>query len=448
MTFPCRVSLAMALLAALTLPAAASRAADKPPLPIVFVPGNGDSAAVWMTTIWRFESNGYPGELLDAVDLRYPLASKLYDTPEPGHSTAAEATKQLAEEVAAVEKRTRAAKVILIAQSRGGNIVRNYLRNSGGTAHTAIAILCGTPDHGVVTSDKVLAGSEFNGAAPFLRGLNGGADEVVPGVRFLTIRSDGNDKYAQAEGGFIGQPGLATGIDADGPALKGATNLVVPHADHRETGFGRDAFALMYKFITGREPKTRDVRPEKVVTLDGKVSAFEAGAQTNIGVANAVVEVYKVSIETGERVGNALLRKVTGEDGSWGPVKIEPKAHYEFIVAVPGFPVTHIYRSTFPRSSRYVDLRPQLLTKDDREAGAVVYISRPRGYFGVGRDRVLLDGALPPGLTPGVPSASLAKRDFPAEPQQTVEAVFNREHIALRTWPIKDDQVDVAEFTW
>jgi pimeloyl-ACP methyl ester carboxylesterase len=440
--------IAAALLAALPLLPAASRAADKPPLPIVFVPGNGDSAAVWMTTIWRFESNGYPSELLDAVDLRYPLASKLYDTPEPAHSTAAEATKQLAEEVAAVEKRTHAAKVILIAQSRGGNIVRNYLRNAGGAAHTAIAILCGTPDHGVVISDKVLTGSEFNGAAPFLRGLNDGADEVVPGVRFLTIRSDGSDKYAQADGRFIGQPGLATGIGADGPALNGATNLVVPRADHRETGFGRDAFALMYKFITGREPKTRDVRPEKVVTLDGKVSAFEAGAQTNIGVANAVVEVYKVSIETGERLGNALLRKVTGEDGSWGPVKLEPKAHYEFIVAVPGFPVTHIYRSTFPRSSHYVDLRPQLLTKDDREAGAVVYVSRPRGYFGIDRDRVLLDGALPPGIMPGVPSVSLAKRDFPAEPQQTVEAVFNREHIALRTWPIRDDQVDVAEFTW
>ncbi|MGO8917441.1 MAG: hypothetical protein ACLQJR_16160 [Stellaceae bacterium] len=448
MTAICRVWIATALLAALPLLPAAARAADKPPLPIVFVHGNGDSAAVWMTTIWRFESNGYPSELLDAVDLRYPLASKLYDTPEPAHATAAEETQQLSEEVAAVQKRTHAPKVILIAQSRGGNIVRNYLRNAGGAAHTAIAILCGTPDHGVVVSDKLLVGSEFNGAAPFLRGLNAGADEVVPGVRFLTIRSDGNDKYAQPDGRFIGQPGLATGIGADGPALKGATNLVVAHADHRETGFGREAFAQMYRFITGREPRTRDVRPEKVVTLEGRVSAFEAGAQTNIGVANAVVEVYKISTDTGERIGNALLRKVTGEDGSWGPVKVEPKAHVEFILAVPGFPVTHIYRSAFPRSSRYVDLRPQLLAKDDREAGAVVYISRPRGYFGLERDRILLDGAPPPGIPPGVPSVPIAKKDFPAEPQQTVEAVFNREHIALRTWPIRDDQVSVAEFTW
>ncbi|HXY98792.1 MAG TPA: alpha/beta fold hydrolase [Stellaceae bacterium] len=442
-----RSGIATALLAALPLLPAAARAADKP-LPIVFVHGNGDDAAVWMTTIWRFESNDYPAELLEAVDLRYPLAGKLYDAPEPGHSTAAEETAQLAEAVAAVQRRTHAPKVILVAQSRGGNILRNYLKNAGGAAHTAIAILCGTPGHGIVVSDKLLVGSEFNGASPFLRDLNAGASEVVPGVRFLTIRSDGNDKYAQPDGRFIGQPGLATGIDADGPALKGATNLVIPRADQRETGFGREAFAQMYKFITGHEPKTREVRPERAVTLEGKVSAFEAGAPTNIGVANAVVEVYKVSTRTGERIGNALLRKITGEDGSWGPVKVEPKAHYEFILAVPGFAVTHIYRSSFPRSSRYVDLRPQLLAKDDREAGAIVYVSRPRGYFGVDRDRFLLDGALPSGIAPGVPSVSMAKKAFPAEPQRTVEAVLNRERIALRTWPLADDQVSVAEFTW
>jgi pimeloyl-ACP methyl ester carboxylesterase len=436
-----------ALLAASALLPAASQAADKP-LPIVFVPGNGDPAAVWMTTIWRFESNGYPADRLEAVAFRDPLAAKLYDTPERFHSTVGEATQQLAAAVAAVEKRLHATKVILIAHSRGGNIVRNYLKHAGGAAQTAIAILCATPNHGVLVSDTELVGSEFNGASPFLRDLNAGGEEVVPGVRFLTLRSDGNDKYAQPDGRYLGHPGFATGITADGPALKGATNLVIAHADHRETGFGREAFAQMYRFITGREPRTRDVWPEKTVTLGGTVSAFETGLPTNTGIAGAVVEVYKVSPETGERLGNALLRKVTGEDGQWGPLKAEPKAHYEFILAVPGFPVTHIYRSGFPRSSRYVDLRPQLLSKEDREAGAVVYISRPRGYFGVGRDRVLIDGAPPADLVPGVPSVSMARIALPAEPQRTVTAVFNREQIALRPWPIKDDQVSVAEFTW
>jgi pimeloyl-ACP methyl ester carboxylesterase len=440
--------LGTALLAVSALLPGTSRAADKTPLPILFVPGNGDTAAVWMTTIWRFESNGYPADRLQAVEFRYPLATARYDTPERFHSTVGEATGELAAAVAAAEKRLGAPKVILIAHSRGGNIVRNYLKNAGGAAHAAIAILCGTPNHGVLVSDTVLAGSEFNGASPFLRGLNAGEDEVVPGVRFLTLRSDGNDKYAQPDGRSLGAPELATGIGADGPALQGATNLVLPHADHRETGFSREAFAQMYRFITGREPRTRDVWPQKNVTLSGRVAAFEGGVATNSGVAGAVVEAYKVSRDTGERIGNAALRQVTGEDGEWGPLKVEPEAHYEFIIAVQGLPVTHIYRSSFPRSSRYVDLRPQLLTKEDREAGAVVYISRPRGYFGVGRDRILIDGAPPADLAPGVPSVSLARAAFPADLQRTVKTVFNREHIALRLWPVKEDEVSVAEFTW
>ncbi|MEI6723238.1 MAG: twin-arginine translocation pathway signal, partial [Betaproteobacteria bacterium] len=37
-------------------------------LPVVFVHGNGDTAAQWITTLWRFESNGYDRRLLHAID--------------------------------------------------------------------------------------------------------------------------------------------------------------------------------------------------------------------------------------------------------------------------------------------------------------------------------------------------------------------------------------------
>jgi len=435
---------ALVLLAALL----GSAHATEQPLPIIFVHGNGDTAGLWITTIWRFESNGYPRDRLDAVDLRYPAATAVFDQPQPAHSTAADEMQQLAEEVTAVKQRTGAAKVILIAQSRGGNVVRNYLENGGGAASTSIAILCGAVNHGVIVSDTLLQGSEFNGASPFMRQLNATPGEVVAGVRFMTIRSDDNDKYAQPDGRFIGHPGTATGLGYDAPALQGATNVVIPKADHRETGYGAAAFAAMYKFITGHAPRTRGVVAEAHPVLEGKVSAFEAGAPTNIGVAGATVDAYRVSGKTGGREGKAQLHMVTGEDGHWGPFTAESKAYYEFVVAVPGFPVTHIYRSPFPRSSRYVNLRPQLLTKDDKEAGAVVYMSRPRGYFGVGRDTVSLAGKQPPGIAAGVPSVSTAKLAFPAQPARTVAAVFNREHIAVRTWPAAEGQVSVAEFTW
>jgi hypothetical protein len=39
----------------------------------------------------------------------------------------------------------------------------------------------------------------------------------------------------------------------------------------------------------------------KVNIPNGKVSGFEEGAQTNIGIANVPVEIYTVSAKTGKR---------------------------------------------------------------------------------------------------------------------------------------------------
>ncbi|MFX9081299.1 hypothetical protein ABTN40_19700, partial [Acinetobacter baumannii] len=47
-----------------------------------------------------------------------------------------------------------------------------------------------------------------------------------------------------------------------------------------------------------------------------------------------------------------------------------------------GYPTTHIYRTPFPRSARYVTLRLQPVDDKLKEAKAAVTITRPRGYFG------------------------------------------------------------------
>jgi triacylglycerol lipase len=439
-----RCFIASAVAVALLLPLSIARSEEKP-LPILFIHGNGDSAAVWMTTIWRFETNSYPRQMMEAVDLHYPLATAVYDQRQPAHSTVAEATAQIADAVDALKRRTGAAKVVLVAHARGGTLARQYLKERG-AGSVAAMVLCGAPNHGVIVSEELLAGSEFNGASTFLRALNA-PGEIPAGVRVMTIRSDGNDKYAQADGRFLGYPGVATGVDAAGPALAGADNVAISRIDHRETAFGPEAFAAMYRFIVGHAPRTTQVRRERNPTLEGTVTAFEDGTATNIGVAGAVVEVYKVSAKTGERIGNAWLRQVTGEDGHWGPLKAESNADYEFVVAARGFPVTHIYRSPFARSSRFVDLRPQLLTKEDRDAGAVVYLSRPRGYLGLDRGRIALDGKPPPGIDAGVPNLALARLALAPEPR-TVTAQYGRERLALRSWPLRDNQVSVAELTW
>ena len=73
-----------------------------------------------------------------------------------------------------------------------------------------------------------------------------------------------------------------------------------------------------------------------------------------------------------------------------------------------GSTTTHFYRSPFPRSSDIVHLRAaRPLGAADAGAGAVVLMSRPRGYFGLPRDVVLLDGKEPTDVKPGVPTDSV-----------------------------------------
>ncbi|MEP7316603.1 MAG: hypothetical protein ABI667_07890, partial [Sphingomicrobium sp.] len=365
--------------------------------PIVFVHGNGDTAALWLTTIWRFESNGYPGALLHAIDFSYPRARDDDAKPQPGRSGSGDQLRELSQFVDRVRVATGAPRIALIASSRGANAVRNFIR-CGGAGVVSHAVLAGGVNHGVYASATFNPGSEFNRDGAFMRALNDpypDGNEVTPEVRWLTLRSDGFDKYAQPDGRFVGEPGMQTGLTFDAPALKGALNQVLPRADHREVAFGPEAFARMFQFITGSEPGSTAIAAEDPVVLEGKLSGYLAGSPTNLPLAGASVAVHRVDAGSGERAPEALHRSVTGVDGRWGPLTTTSRSALEFVIAARGYPVTHIYRSPFARSSATVHLRPALpdsLVNEDPGTGSVVVISRPRGYFGVGRDTFLIDG--------------------------------------------------------
>jgi pimeloyl-ACP methyl ester carboxylesterase len=436
------VGVVLAMLATLAAWPLAAHAADPP---IVFVHGNGDTAALWHTTIWRFESNGYARDRLLAIDLKFPSARTVDAKPQEGRSSADEAMRQLAAFVDEALARTGAARVALVGNSRGATIIRNYVRHGGGAARTSHVVLGGGVNHGVIISDRHLVGSEFNGASEVMKRLNEG-DEIVAGVAFLTIRSDSNDKYAQPMGTFISLPDVATGISYDAPALEGAANVVLAGADHREVSYGPRAFAETYRFITGRAPARVDVAGEPAPVLNGRVTGVTAGIHDNQPVSGATVEVYVVDPKTGARHGEPAHRKVTGADGAWGPFRASPTASYEFVVAAPGQPITHTYRSPFPRGSQVIHLRPALLVKDDAAAAALVLMTRPRGYFGHDRDTFTLDGAVPGGINEGVPGASLARLRLADPTLRSVVARFNDETIVARAWPRADGHVSVAEF--
>ncbi|MFN0186358.1 MAG: alpha/beta fold hydrolase [Aquabacterium sp.] len=419
--------------------------------PVVFVHGNGDSAALWTTTLWRFESAGWPRERLHAIQLPYPLSRDDDSVAQAGRSSTDDHMRFLAAEVAAVLQRTGADKVALVGNSRGGNAIRNYIASGGGDKLVTHAVLGGTPNHGVWSNPAFRPGSEFNGASPFLKGLNTRPDgnEVTPGPKWMTIRSDRNDKFAQPDGIWIGARGQPTNVTFEGPALKGADlNAVLPGRDHREVSFHADAFSLAATFIGSRDERRGAIVPQPRVTLDGQVTGFTAAGPTNLPLVGATLEVYAVDVANGQRRGDALLRKTIGADGRWGPLATDSSTPLEFVLTAPGFATTHIYRSPFLRSSDIVHLRPETLAAADKDAVSVVSMSRPRGYLGLNRDRMSLDGVTAlVDVPPGVPGFAVTKRKLAAasDAGRAVAAELNGERIVGRAWPAAENRVVILE---
>lgn len=426
-------------------------AAERPP--VVFVHGNGDTAALWIATMWRFESNGWPRERLHAIDLPYPLARDDDTVPQAGRTSAAEHAAFLASEVDKVLARTGAKQVVLVGNSRGGIAIRNYVAG-GGASRVSHAVLGGTPNHGVWNSPTMRPNNEFNGAGPVLTRLNApkgpNGDEVTPGPKWMTLRSDTNDKFAQPDGVWIGQRGTPTNVSHDSPALKGALNVVLPARDHREVSYHPEAFAKTWEFITGGAPRTTAVVPEARVVLDGKVSGLGPAGVSNLPLAGATVEVHAVDPATGARRGEPVHRKTVGADGRWGPFTADGRQPYEFVIAAPGYATLHVYRSPFPRSSDVVHFRAERLAEADKAAASVVTFSRPRGYFGVPRDRIVFDGqSPPPGVPAGVAGVSQSKLRLAGEAGRAVTAEFEsgpiRERIVGRAWPTAENRLVLLE---
>ncbi|AMM25443.1 alpha/beta fold hydrolase [Variovorax sp. PAMC 28711] len=450
-------ALATSLLAACSTMNVSS--SDRPP--IVFVHGNGDSAALWQTTMWRFESNGWPRDRLFAADQPYPLARDNDTAAQPGRTSTAESSAFLKAEVDKVLKATGASKVVLIGNSRGGNTIRNYVQNGGGAAVVSHVVLGGNPAHGIWAIQGFNEQSEFSGLSTFMRQLNApkgpNGDEVTPGVKWLTLRSDSNDKYAQPDGVWIGAPGKPTNIGYDGPALKGATNVVLPKADHRETSFSPAAFASTWQFLTGESPKSPVIATEASLVLDGRLTGLglsstdPAGGQftNNLALVGAQLAVYATDPATGARRGEAAYRKTIAADGRWGPFAAQAGTAYEFEITAPGYATTHIYRSPFARSSQVVNLRPDRILPPDADAKAIVIFTRPRGYFDAQRDTMRFDGQTTlAGVPPQGAGVSSSKRKLATDAQRTVTAEFNGEHVTGQTWPAARGHMTLLELTY
>ncbi len=106
-----------------TAPAAPS-ATEIPP--IVFAHGNGEQAPLWMTTLWRMESNGVPRDRMLAINFTDPLGRADDTKPEPNKSSTEDQRRELSDAVRELKRRTGAPRIALVGNSRGGYPIRNY----------------------------------------------------------------------------------------------------------------------------------------------------------------------------------------------------------------------------------------------------------------------------------------------------------------------------------
>ena len=414
--------------------------------PIVFVHGDGEGAGFWTTTIWRFESNGYPADFLFATDIDHPAARTLDTVPEENRSSSADAARAVAATVERALAATGAARVAIVAHGRGCQTARNYVRNFDGGPKVARLVLAGCLSHGAYHNPQAQLDAEFNGAGSFLTGLN--ADGEVPDdIPTTVLRSDRFDLYAQPDGRFLGLPGEPTGVSYDAPALEGADNIVLAGLDHRETATAPEAFIAIHTAVTGQPPARLDIEPEPAPQISGEISGWANGAPTNVALAGATLTVFAVDRDTAERQSEPVLRQTMAANGRYGPFAADPAQPYEFVVEAEGYPTTRIYRGAFPRSTSIADLR--LFPAEAAPvagavlSGEVVNLMRPRGYFGID-DNATLD-ALPVASRPEaepVPAVWISAVTVPGTAARTVIGGFDGETIAARTTP--QDPADVA----
>ena len=130
-----------------------SFAADEP-VPIVFAHGDSDQAATWLTTIWRFESNGYPRDRLFAINFTDPRARDDDSVAQANRSSSQDQLRELTAFIDDVKKKTGAPKVAIVALSRGGYSTRGYV--AANPSSVACTVLAGTPNHGVFAIDALL----------------------------------------------------------------------------------------------------------------------------------------------------------------------------------------------------------------------------------------------------------------------------------------------------
>jgi pimeloyl-ACP methyl ester carboxylesterase len=266
------------------------------PRPAIFVHGFSGSGAQFETQARRFASNGYPAEYIEAHDYDSLFTVETVD----------QVFARLDQRIARLLERTRADRVDLLAHSLGTRLMQDYLRSS--------------PARAALVAHYV----NLDGAT---------ATEPPGGVPTLAVWGEGSPERR----------------------IVGATNVYLADQAHTQVVTSAETFVELYRFLTGRSPRTTAILPQPPgrVRLSGRAVLFPS----NLGVSGARLEVYEVHRRSGARKHQRPLAAFALDgDGSFGPFPARGRAHHEFAIVWPDGPTHHLYYQPFRRTDRLIRL--------------------------------------------------------------------------------------------
>jgi pimeloyl-ACP methyl ester carboxylesterase len=276
-------------------PADAGGRRHERPRPVVFVHGGSGSGAQFDTQAQRLTSNGYPAGRIAVHEYDSTFGTNTMDEVLAG-------LQQLIDELL---DETGADGVDLLGHSLGTTVSHNYLNSSPARAADVA--------HYVNIDGRTAA------APP------GGVDT-------LAVWGEG-DQARQI-------------VDAQ--------NYYAPDQSHVQVATSAETFAQIYKFLTGRAPKTTDVVRERGrIRLSGEANVFPQ----NLGADGFTLRIFEIDRRTGEREHRRpeATFKI-GPDGGWGPFKAHAGGRYEFALTRTDGSVHHLYFQPFLRSNHLVRL--------------------------------------------------------------------------------------------
>jgi pimeloyl-ACP methyl ester carboxylesterase len=276
-------------------PADAGGRRHEPPRPVVFVHGGSGSGAQFDTQALRLTSNGYPAGRIAVHEYDSTFGTNTMDEVLAG-------LEQLIDELL---DETGADGVDLLGHSLGTTVSHNYLNSSPARAADVAHYV----------------------------NIDGRTAAAPPGdVDTLAVWGEG-DQARQ---------------------IVGAQNYYAPHQSHVQVATSAETFAQIYKFLTGRAPKTTDVVRERGrIRLSGEANVFPQ----NLGADGFTLRIFEIDRRTGEREHRRpeATFKI-GPDGGWGPFKAHAGGRYEFALTRTDGSVHHVYFQPFLRSDHLVRL--------------------------------------------------------------------------------------------